>query len=94
LPSWDLFERQEAAYRESVLPNDVRARVAVEAGLARGWERYVGLDGAVVGLDDFGASAPYTTLYAQFGIAADAVIARAKELLAKGGRKRAAKERL
>ncbi len=82
LPSWELFEAQDDAYREAVLPAAVRARVAVEAGAAWGWERYVGLDGRVVGLTDFGASAPYETIYEKRGVTADAVYTAAKELRA------------
>jgi transketolase len=81
MPSWELFDRQPADYRESVLPSAVRARVAVEAGIKLGWERYVGLDGAVVGMDGFGASAPGKVLYEKFGITAENVVARAKVLL-------------
>jgi transketolase len=81
LLSWELFDRQPADYRESVLPPHVRARVAVEAGTRWGWERYVGLDGAVVGMDGFGASAPAPVLYEKFGITAENVIAQAKDLL-------------
>jgi transketolase len=71
MPSWELFDRQPADYRESVLPSGVRARVAVEAGAKLGWEHYVGLEGAVVGMDGFGASAPAATLYEKFGITAE-----------------------
>jgi len=67
LPSWELFDRQDAAYRETVLPAAVRARVAVEAGSTQGWQKYVGLDGAVIGLDRFGLSAPFGVLYEKFG---------------------------
>jgi transketolase len=81
MPSWELFDRQPADYRESVLPPDVRARVAVEAGAKLGWERYVGLDGAVVGMEGFGASAPAEVLYEKFGITAEKVVAQAKALL-------------
>ncbi len=81
LPSWELFDRQPADYRDSVLPRDVCARVAVEAGTRLGWEHYVGLDGAVVGMDGFGASAPAAILYEKFGITAENVIAQAKALL-------------
>ena len=58
MPSWEIFDKQPSDYRESVLPSSIRARVAVEAGIRVGWEHYVGLDGAVVGFDHFGASAP------------------------------------
>jgi transketolase len=81
MPSWEIFDRQPADYRESVLPTSVRARVAVEAGIRQGWERYVGLDGAVVGLDRFGASAGANVLYEKFGITAEAVVNRAREIL-------------
>jgi transketolase len=81
MPSWEIFDRQPADYRESVLPTSVRARVAVEAGIRQGWERYVGLDGAVVGLDRFGASAAANVLYEKFGITAEAVVNRAREIL-------------
>ncbi len=81
LPSWELFDREPQEYRDAVLPPAVRARVACEAGVRLGWERYVGLEGAVVGIDRFGASAPYKTLYEQFGITAEAVAAAARRLL-------------
>lgn len=68
LPSWELFDQQPAEYHEAVLPSRVRAPIAVEAAGKLGWERYVGLDGAVIGLDDYGASAPAETLYEKFGI--------------------------
>ena len=83
MPSTNVFDRQDAAYRESVLPNAVRARVAVEAGVTGFWRAYVGLDGAVVGLDTFGASAPADKLYPHFGITTEAVVAAAKAQLAK-----------
>ena len=78
MPSTDVFERQDAAYRESVLPNAIRARVAVEAGVTGFWRAYVGLDGAVIGIDTFGASAPAGQLYKHFGITVDAVVEAAK----------------
>jgi transketolase len=81
MPSWELFDRQPADYRESVLPSEVRARVAVEAGIKLGWEHYVGLDGAVIGLDGFGASAPAEVLYEKFGITAENTVAEAKTIL-------------
>jgi transketolase len=81
MPSWELFDQQQPDYRESVLPAEVRARVAVEAGIRLGWEHYVGFDGAVVGMRSFGASAPAEVLYEQFGITADNVVAEAKALL-------------
>jgi len=81
MPSWELFDPQPASYRDSVLPPTVKARVAVEAGIKLGWEHYVGLDGAVVGMEHFGASAPAEVLYERFGITAANVVAQAKILL-------------
>ena len=80
MPSTDVFERQPAEYRESVLPNAVRKRVAVEAGVTGFWRQYVGLDGAVIGIDTFGASAPADVLYPYFGISAEKVVEAAKSL--------------
>ena len=82
LPCWELFERQDAAYRESVLPRAVRARVAVEAGVSLGWERWVGDEGAIVGLDHFGASAPAGTIFEKFGFTVDRVTGIARDVLA------------
>ncbi len=81
LPSWELFDREPQEYRERVLPPAVRARVAVEAGVRLGWEHYVGLEGEIVGIDRFGASAPYKVIYEKFGITAEAVAAAARRLL-------------
>ncbi len=80
MPCTDVFDRQDAAYRESVLPAAVRKRVAVEAGVTAFWRAYVGLDGAVVGIDSFGASAPANVLYKHFQITAEHVVAAAKAL--------------
>ena len=81
LPSWELFDREPQEYRDRVLPPAVRARVAVEAGVRLGWEHYVGLEGEIVGIDRFGASAPYKVIYEKFGITAEAVAAAARRLL-------------
>ena len=81
VPSWELFEEQEAAYREAVLPKSVRVRLAVEAGAGQGWERYVGSEGAVISMERFGASAPHKVLFENFGFTVENVIAKAKELL-------------
>ncbi|MDP6438815.1 MAG: transketolase [Candidatus Brocadiia bacterium] len=81
MPSWELFDRQDEDYRESVLPSSVRARVAVEAGTRIGWEHYVGLDGAVIGMDGFGASAPYEVLYEKFGFTSEHVAQVARGLI-------------
>jgi transketolase len=81
LPSWELFEEQDAAYKESVLPAAVRARVSVEAAATFGWSRYVGDAGASVGVDRFGASAPGAVLLEELGITAANVAARAESVL-------------
>lgn len=82
VPSLEWFEEQDAAYRESVLPAAVTARVSVEAGLALTWYRYLGSRGRAVSIEHFGASADYKTLFREFGITAEAVVAAAKESLA------------
>ena len=81
MPCWEWFEKQEASYRESVLPQAVTARVAVEAGVVQGWEKYIGPRGRFIGMTGFGGSAPAAELYKQFGITPKAVVAAAKELL-------------
>jgi transketolase len=77
MPCWELFERQPADYRDEVLPPDVKARLSVEAGVALGWERWVGDEGDSVALDRFGASAPGTTVLERLGYTVDNVVARA-----------------
>jgi transketolase len=84
MPSWELFEAQPAEYRESVLPNAVRKRVAVEAGTPLGWERYVGLDGAIIGMTRFGASAPGATNMQKFGFTVENVLEKARRLVRPG----------
>ncbi|MBA2564546.1 MAG: transketolase [Gemmatimonadetes bacterium] len=89
LPSWELFEAQPPEYRESVLPREASARVAVEAASTLGWERYVGSEGGIVGLDRFGASAPGETVLRELGFDVPNVVARARDVLgatAAGGR--------
>ena len=81
LPCWELFDAQSEAYRESVLPSGVAARVSIEAGVPMGWDKYVGCKGTVIGLNHFGASAPYERLYQEFGLTAEAVVKAAKKLL-------------
>jgi transketolase len=82
MPSWELFAHQPEAYRENVLPAAVTARVSVEAGVTLGWERYVGLRGESVGIDRFGASAPYKVVYEQLGVTAEAVVEAARRAVA------------
>ncbi|MBS0891904.1 transketolase, partial [Tatumella sp. JGM94] len=81
MPSTDAFDKQDAAYRESVLPAAVSARVAVEAGIADYWYKYTGLNGAIVGMTSFGESAPAEQLFAEFGFTVDNVVAKASALL-------------
>jgi transketolase len=81
MPSWELFEQQDEAYREQVLPSSVRARVAVEKAAAFGWERFVGLRGAIVGMRSFGASAPLKALQQKFGFTVDNVVKVAREVI-------------
>ena len=81
MPSWKLFEAQPRAYRDSVLPPDVGARLAVELGAPQGWERYIGARGDMLGIDHFGASAPADVLLREFGFTVDNVVRRAKALL-------------
>jgi transketolase len=83
MPSWELFEQQDQAYRNSVLPPDVTARVSVEAGSVIGWDRYVGMTGARIGMHTFGSSAPITDLMKKFGFTPEKVLAAAKDQIAK-----------
>ncbi|WP_333607869.1 transketolase [Arsukibacterium sp.] len=82
MPSTDVFDQQDAAYREAVLPRAVSKRVAVEAGIKDSWYKYVGLNGAIIGMDSFGESAPAEQLFAHFGITTEQVLAAAQALLA------------
>jgi transketolase len=81
MPSWDIFEKQTRKYRNSVLPPDVRARVAIEQGSTFGWERYVGSSGRIIGMETFGASAPLKALQQKFGFEPDRIVVIAKELV-------------
>ena len=83
MPCWELFERQPQTYRDSVLPPGVRARVSIEAASPFGWERYVGLDGAIIGVADFGASAPGPVVMREFGFTPAHVVETARRLLKK-----------
>ncbi len=82
MPSWELFDRQPASYRDEVLPPHLRARVAVEQASALGWERYVGLEGRIIAMHTFGASAPLRDLAGKFGFTPDAIAEAARELVA------------
>jgi transketolase len=81
MPSWELFDAQPQAYRDSVFPPQITARVALEAGVPFGWERYAGPDGEIIGLNRFGASAPYQRLAEEFGLTAAAVADRVRAYL-------------
>lgn len=81
MPSWELFAAQDRAYQDQVLPPTMTKRLAIEAGVSYGWERYVGSEGAIIGLDRFGASAPGGTVFDKLGFNLANVVAKAKELL-------------
>jgi transketolase len=83
MPSWELFEKQDKTYKDSVLPPKVKARVAVEAGIELGWHKYIGDNGLFVGMSSFGASAPAKVCFEKFGITAEAVVKAAKKSIAK-----------
>jgi transketolase len=81
MPCWELFEAQPQAYRDTVLPPSVRARVSIEAGSPFGWERYVGLEGAIIGVRNFGASAPGPVVMREYGFTPEHVVETAKAVL-------------
>jgi len=81
MPSWEIFEKQDQAYKDSVLPPNVTARVSVEMAATLGWERYVGLKGQMIGMHSFGASAPWKDLQKKFGFTAEAVVSAARKAL-------------
>lgn len=83
MPSWELFDAQSQEYRDAVLPPTIRARLAVEAGITQGWHKHVGMDGDVIGLDRFGASAPFAVVFEKLGFTVDNVVACARRLLGK-----------
>jgi transketolase len=84
MPSWEIFEKQPPEYRESVLPSNVKARIAVEQASTFGWSQYVGHEGKIIGMKTFGASAPLKELLKRFGFTPEAVLSAARELLQKG----------
>ena len=89
MPSWELFEQQGRAYRDLVLPPEVRARVSVEQGSVLGWDHYVGMTGAKIGMHTFGSSAPLRDLQTKFGFTPEKVLAAAKDQIAEAKRQRA-----
>jgi len=80
-PSWELFKQQESAYQESVLPSGIKSRLAVEAGSSMGWERWVGDQGHIIGIDRFGTSAPGDRVMEEFGFSVTNVVETALSLL-------------
>jgi transketolase len=83
MPSTDIFDMQDEAYKKSVLPPEIKARVSVEAASVFGWERYVGLEGAIIGMTTFGGSAPAKDLFKKFGFTVDHVVQAAKQVMAR-----------
>jgi transketolase len=81
MPSWELFDAQPQDYKNTVLPENVKIRVAIEAGASQGWHKYVGINGTVIGLDHFGASAPIHDLFTNFGITAESVVQAVQDLI-------------
>ncbi len=81
MPCRELFDQQEAWYREKVLPSSITVRVAIEAGRSIGWERYVGCEGTIIGVDRFGASAPFQRIYTEFGLTVERIVAVVKQRL-------------
>jgi transketolase len=87
MPSWELFEQQEQSYRDGVLPPDVTARIAVEQGSVIGWDRYVGSNGAVIGMHTFGSSAPLKDLLTKFGFTPDKIMESVRTQIARSKRR-------
>ena len=83
MPSWEVFEEQDAEYKESVLPKSIRARVAVEAASDFGWHKYVGFDGKIISMTGYGESAPAGVLFKEFGFTVENVVAAALEVVGK-----------
>ena len=81
MPSWDLFEKQDDAYKQSVLPKDVKKRLGIEMGVSFGWHKYVGDEGEIIAIDTFGASAPGDTVIKEYGFTEENVIAKVKMLI-------------
>jgi transketolase len=88
LPCWERFDAQDQEYRDEVLPPAVKKRVSVEVGVSLGWERWVGDEGAIIGLDHFGASAPAGTIFEHFGFTVDRVADIARKVVREGLRGR------
>jgi transketolase len=82
MPSWELFEKQPKEYRNKILPPELTVRMSIEAGVTLGWHKYVGLQGEIVGIDHFGASAPGKTVLKEFGFTSENILKRIRALLA------------
>ena len=80
-PSWELFENQDEAYRNQILPPDIKLRLSVEAAVSQGWEKWVGEQGDSISVERFGASAPYKIIFENYGFTVDNVVQRAQDLL-------------
>ena len=81
MPSWELFEQQGKDYQESVLPTSVTARISIEAACTLGWSKYIGPNGYSIGVDTFGASAPFKTLYEKYGLTVENIIQKIEHVL-------------
>ncbi|HET6527549.1 MAG TPA: transketolase C-terminal domain-containing protein, partial [Balneolaceae bacterium] len=81
MPSWELFRKQDAAYKQKVLPKEVTARISIEAATTFGWSEWVGSEGFAIGLDHFGASAPYQEIYEKFGLTSERMVEEAVKLI-------------
>ena len=80
-PSWELFTSQDKTYQEQVFPPEIKARIAVEAGVSQGWERWIGDQGRFIGMNSYGASAPASVLYEKFGLTVENILRNAREML-------------
>jgi transketolase len=81
MPSWEIFQNQPKTYRQQVLPDEVRARISIEAAATFGWEKWVGEKGISIGIDQFGASAPYKDLFNSFDLTAEIMVDKAEKLV-------------
>lgn len=81
MPSWELFERQSKEYRNFILPPNIKRRIAIEALITMGWEKYVGDNGIIIGMNSFGTSAPVDAIFKHFGFTIENVLLKAKEIL-------------
>ena len=81
MPSWEIFDHQDEAYKKEVLPTDIRARLAVEAGSSLGWQKYTGLDGDIISLDGFGGSASGNQLFEKLGFTVENIVEKAVKLV-------------